>query len=85
VLLDQQKREVSRTSSAYDGFYSFDLVPVGTYSVALAPDTSLARRLRPRESMQIVTTRAEPGVQGQFVTLVETNPTSTKMALRGLL
>jgi hypothetical protein len=85
VLLDQQKREVSRTTSAYDGFYSFDLVPVGTYHVALAPDTSLARRLRPRESMQIVTTRAEPGVQGQFVTLVETNPTSTKMALRGLL
>jgi hypothetical protein len=85
VLLDQQRREVSRTSSAYDGFYSFDLVPVGVYTVALAPDTSLARRLRPRESMQIVTTRGEPGVQGQFVTLVETNPTSTKMALRGLL
>jgi hypothetical protein len=85
VLLDQQNREVSRTVSAYDGFYSFEQVPVGTYRVVVAPDSSLAQRLRPVEPIQVRTTRAEPGAQGLAMTLIETNPSRGKMSLRGLL
>jgi hypothetical protein len=85
VLLNGEQKEVARTSSAYDGYYSFDRVPVGTYTVALASDTSLARRFRPVETLQVATSRAQPGVQGTAMTLIESNPTSTKMALRGLL
>ncbi len=85
VLLDGAQKEMARTSSAYDGYYSFDQVPVGSYSVALAPDTALARRLRPVMPVQVVTTRANPGTQGGSMTLIETNPTSTRMALRGLM
>lgn len=85
VLLDPQDREVARTVSAYDGFYSFEQVPVGSYRVALAPDSSLAQRLRPVETVEVRTSRAEPGAQGLAMTLIERNPTSVKMALRGLL
>jgi hypothetical protein len=85
VLLDQQQREIARTTSAYDGFYSFELVPVGTYTVALAPDSSLASRLRPLQPVEVTTTRAEPGSHDRSMTLIERNPTRTKMALRGLL
>ena len=85
ALLNSEQKEVSRTVSAYDGYYSFDLVPIGSYSVVLAPDTSLARRLRPIVPVQIATTREAPGAQVSAMTLVETNPTYTKMALRGLL
>lgn len=85
VLLDPALKEVARTTSAYDGYYSFDLVPVGTYTVALAPDSSLARRLRTIVPITIKTTRSSPGAQGAAVTLIETNPISTRMALRGLL
>ena len=85
VLIDGSQKEVARTTSAYDGYYSFDQVPVGSYNVALAPDTSLARRLRPVIPVQVVTTRTNPGAQGGSLTLIETNPTSTKMALRGLI
>jgi hypothetical protein len=85
VLLDSQNKEISRAVSAYDGFYSFEHVPVGAYRVALAPDSALAQRLRPVEALEVRTTRAEPGAQGLAMTLIETNPTSVKMALRGLL
>jgi hypothetical protein len=85
VLLDSAQKEVSRTTSAYDGFYSFDLVPVGSYSVVLAPDTSLSQRLRPVTPVQITTSRENPGSQSGSLTLIEANPTSSKMALRGLL
>jgi hypothetical protein len=85
VLLNPALTEVARTTSAYDGYYSFDLVPVGTYTVAIAPDTSLAKRLRPVVPLEVTTTRQEPGSQGRLITLIETNPTSTKMALRGLI
>jgi hypothetical protein len=85
VLLNSQQKEIARTTSAYDGYYSFDLVPVGAYTVALASDTSLARRFRPVMPTQVVTTRTSPGAQASSMTLIETNPTSTRMALRGLL
>jgi hypothetical protein len=85
VLQDGQQKEISRTTSAYDGYFSFDLVPVGSYNVVLAPDTALAGRLRPVSPIAVTTTRQEPGAQNQAVTLIETNPVSTKMALRGLL
>ena len=85
VLLDAQQKEVVRTTSAYDGYYSFDRVPVGTYTVVLASDTAISSRLRPVVPLQVVTTRAMPGVQGTAITLIETNPTSTRMALRGLI
>jgi hypothetical protein len=85
ILLDQQNKEVARTVSAYDGFYSFEQVPVGSYQVVMAPDSSLAQRLRPVQPIQVSTTRAEPGAQGLAMTLIERNPTTVKMALRGLL
>jgi hypothetical protein len=85
VLLNGEQKEIGRTTSAYDGYYSFDLVPVGSYRVVLAPDTSLARRFRPITPLEVVTSRTNPGVQGRSMTLIETNPTSTRMALRGLL
>jgi hypothetical protein len=85
VLLNAQRREIGRTTTAYDGFYSFDLVPVGSYSVELAPDTSLASRLRPVEPLKVATSRSEPGAQGASMTLIETNPTPRFMALRGLI
>jgi hypothetical protein len=84
-LLDTQGREVGRAVSAYDGFYSFEQVPVGAYKVVLAPDSALGQRLRPVDPVEVRTTRAEPGANGLSMTLVETNPTPTRMALRGLL
>jgi hypothetical protein len=85
ALLDTQGREVGRAVSAYDGFYSFEQVPVGAYKVVLAPDSALGQRLRPVDPVEVRTTRAEPGANGLSMTLVETNPTPTRMALRGLL
>jgi hypothetical protein len=85
VLLDARRREIARTTTAYDGFYSFDLVPVGNYSVELAPDTSLATRLRPVTPLTVVTTRDDPGARDASMNLIETNPTITRMALRGLM
>jgi hypothetical protein len=85
ALLDAQQKEIRRAVTAFDGYYSFDLVPVGSYSVVLAPDTSLSKRLRPVQPLRIVTTRQTPGIQASTMTLIETNPTSTKMALRGLI
>jgi hypothetical protein len=85
VLLDSNDREVSRTVSAYDGFYSFEQVPVGNYRIVMAPDSSLAQRLRPVEPVEVRTKRGEPGAQGLAMTLIERTPNSPKMALRGLL
>lgn len=85
ALLDAQGREIGRTVSAYDGYYSFDLVPAGEYRVILAPDSSMAQILRPVEPVTIKTTRAEPTVQANALTLIETNPTGQRTALRGLI
>jgi hypothetical protein len=85
VLLDAQDREVSRAVSAYDGFYSFEQVPIGSYKVVLAPDSALGQRLRTVEPVEVSTRRGEPGVNGLAMTLVERNPIPTRMALRGLL
>jgi hypothetical protein len=85
ALLDPEDKEIARTTTAYDGYFSFDLVPVGSYRVVLATDTSLARRLRPVVPLQVATSRASPGVQGQSMTLIEIDPISTRMALRGLM
>jgi SdrD B-like domain len=85
ALLDSQQREIDRTVSAYDGYYAFEQVPAGSYSVVVAPDSSLATRLRPVVPVTITTTRAEPSTQVQMMTLIEKNPTSRFMALRGLL
>lgn len=84
VLLDRNQKEVARTQSAYDGFFSFDSVPVGAYSVKLAPDSALASRLRTITPTEVVTTRHAPTAQNIAMTLIEANPTNTRMALRGL-
>jgi hypothetical protein len=85
VLLDMQDHEVSRTTSAFDGFYSFERVPVGSYQVVLASDSALGQRLRTVEPVSVQTSRREPGATGLSMTLVERNPMPTRMALRGLL
>ncbi len=85
ALLNGESKEVARTTSAYDGYYSFETVPVGTYSVVIAPDTAIASRLRPVVPLQVATTRQTPGAQASALTLIEINPTSTRMALRGLI
>jgi hypothetical protein len=85
VLFDPQDREIARTVSAYDGFYSFEQVPIGTYRVAMAPESSLAQRLRPVEPVEVSTKRGDPGAQGLALTLIERNPNRPKTPLRGLI
>jgi outer membrane usher protein FimD/PapC len=85
ALVNAQGQEIARTISAYDGFYSFDLVPAVSYRVVLAPDSSMAQILRPVEQIVIRTTRAEPAAQAVAMTLIENVPSGPKTALRGLL
>jgi hypothetical protein len=82
-LLGRDDKEVARTVTAYDGYYSFETVPVGNYVVALASDTALATRVRPVVPVILATNRKSPDATGLTMTLIDKNP--TRMPLRGLI
>ena len=63
-LVDQNDRVVSTTTTAYDGFYVLSNVPVGKYSLRVAPEQLSELELQTSEPLQVEVTTRELFVSG---------------------
>lgn len=62
--MDQNDRVVITTTTAYDGFYVLSNVPVGKYSLRVAPEQLAELQLQTSEPLQVEVTTKELFVSG---------------------
>jgi hypothetical protein len=72
-LLDAAGVVIRRTSSALDGFYIFDLVPYGSYTVTVAPPAAERLGLTASPSMVVTIATASP-IQSGSALILERGP-----------
>jgi hypothetical protein len=59
-LVDTEQNVVAETKSEFDGFYLFQMVPMGKYSIRVAADQEKRLNLKPLEPQGIVIEEADP-------------------------
>ena len=63
-LVDQKGKIIKKTKTAFDGYYLFDMVPLGSYTVRIAGDQIKRLNLLPINAQKVTLTQENPVISG---------------------